>query len=111
MLKMNVKPFKQAFCEFYDCPPEDFLREAFLRSLYPRARPFGRLMSWFGAAEGLHLLAEAGTTTSAEELLDVIKQSELDVRERGRTLAYRLKFRVSGQRLVELNSRVRWKKS
>jgi len=109
MLKMNVKPFKQAFCDFYDCPPEDYLREAFLRTLYPRARPFGRLMFWFGATEGLHLVAEAGTTTSAEEMLDLINQSELDVRERGRTLAYRLKFRVSGQRLVELNSLVRRK--
>ena len=59
----------------------------------------------------MRLLNEAGMTTNEDEMLDVIKQSELDVRERGRTLAYRLKFRVSGQRLVELNSRVRQKKS
>ncbi len=107
---MNAKPFKQAFCEYYDCPPEDFLREAFLRTLYPRARPFGRLMFWFGATEGLHLLAEAGTTTSAEELLDAIQQNELDARERGLSLVWRWKFRVSGQRLVELNARVRRQK-
>ena len=108
---MNVKTFKQAFCEYYDCPPVNYPREAFLRSLYPRAHLFGRLMFWFGAGEGLRLLNEAGMTTNEDELLDVIKQSELDVRERGRTLAYRSKFRVSGQRLVELNSRVRQKKS
>lgn len=108
---MTVKSFKQAFCEYYDCPPENYLREAFLRTLYPRALPFGWLMFWFGAGEGLRLLSEAGTTTSEDELLDVIKQTELDVRERGRTLAYRWKFRISGKRLVRLNSRVRRQKS
>ena len=107
---MNAKPFKQAFCEYFDCPSEDFLREAFLRSLYRRARPFGRLMLWFGATEGLHLLDEAGATTGEEELLDVIKQSELDAIERGITRARRWKFRVSGQRLVELNTQIRSQK-
>ena len=108
---MNVKPFKQAFCEFFNCPPEDYLREAFLRTLYRRARPFGGLMLWFGATEGMQLLDEAGATTSTEDLLDVIRQSELDARERGLTKARRWKFRVSGQRLVELNARIRRQKN
>jgi len=108
---MNVKPFKQAFCEYFDCPPENYLREAFLRTLYRRARPFGRLMLWFGATEGMQLLDEAGTTTSTEDLLDVIRQSELDARERGLTRARRWKFRVSGQRLVEMNARIRRQKN
>lgn len=111
MLKMSVKPFKQAFCECFDCPPESYLREAFLRTLYPRAAPFGKLMLWFGATEGLQLLDEAGMSTSEEELLDIIRQNELDARERGLTLARRWKFRVSGQRLVELHKQVRSGKS
>ena len=108
---MPPKTFKQAFCEYFNCPPEDYLREAFLRTLYPRARPVGRLMLWFGATEGMQLLDEAGTTPSKEDLLDVIRQSELDARERGFTKARRWKFRVSGKRLVELNALIRCEKT
>ena len=108
---MTVKPFKQAFCEYFDCPPENYLREAFLRTLYPRARPLGKLLFWFRAADGLELLDEAATATSDDELLDIIEQNEIDARERGRTLLRRWKLRVSGKSLMKLNAQIRSKKT
>ena len=102
---MNVKPFKQAFCDYYKCPPEQYLRKAFLRSLHARARPIGWLLT--EQPECLEVLEEAGKTTSEEELRDVIEQFEYEVNVRRGKLTGRWKFRVSGQRLLELNARIR----
>ena len=100
-----MKPFKQAFCDYYKCPPEQYLRQAFLRSLHARARPIGWLL--IAQPESVELLDEAGKTTSEEELRDVIGQFEYQINVHGGIMARRLKLRVSGQRLLELNARIR----
>ena len=100
-----MQPFKQAFCDYYKCPPEQYLRKAFLRSLHASARPIGWLLT--EQPECLEVLEEAGKTTSEEELLDLIEQFEYQVKVHGGILARHLKLRVSGQRLLEINARIR----
>ncbi len=103
-----MKTFKQCFCEHFNCPPERYLREAFFRTLHPRARFIRWILYWWGTTDSLNLIHEAGDTTTEEELRDVIMQSKYDVQERGGgTLIHRWNLRVSGKLLIKLNHQVR----
>ena len=102
----NLKPFKEAFCEHFQCPPERFVREAFTRSLYPHARPFAWWLG-LGPERSLRLLEETGRTSSTGDLEDLINQYQYDVRVHGGIWERHWKFRVSGERLLELNAQIR----
>ena len=103
-----MKTFKQRFCEYYNCPPEHYLREAFFRTLHPRARPIRWLLYWCDPTESLILLHEAGESTTQEDLRDAILQHKYDAQELGGgTLSQRWKFCVSRKRLIALSIQLR----
>jgi hypothetical protein len=99
--------FRDAFCEYVGCRPENYVREALRRTLYPHAAKFGRLARCLCSRLCEQLLEDAGATTSGEELREVIRLYEYDVQLHGGFWTRRLKFRVSGQRLLDLYVEIR----
>ena len=102
-----MKTFKDAFCEYCQCPPEAYLRRALRLTLYPHAAVFAALLYWFGLPHAVQVLEQAGHTTDGDELKDVIDEYEYQLALYGGILARRFNVRVSGQRLLELHTRVR----
>jgi len=99
--------FRDAFCEHVGCRPEDYLREALRQTLHPHAALLGGLARRLCSPLCEQLLEDAGETTTGEELRDVIRLYEYDVHWHGGFWVRRLKFRVSGQRLLNLHGELR----
>ena len=99
--------FRDIFCGHVGCRPEDYMREALRRTLYPHAARFGCLARWLCSPLCERLIEDAGSTTSSEGLRDVIRLYEYDVHLCGGFWVRSLRFRVSGQRLLNLHAEVR----
>jgi len=97
--------FKEAFCQRFDCRPENFERELLKRCLYSHAKV---CWSFFDLAGGkpiriAHQFVELiGQIRTREELRDVIDEYREDIRPHGGFLVQTLKFRVSIEKLVAL---------
>ena len=102
-----MKRFKDLFCAYVHCAPEAYTREVLKRTLYPRAARLAGLGSWFCSPLCLGVIEEAGEAENSEELRDIIKLYEYDIQLHGGFWIRRLKFRVSGQRLLDLYGQVR----
>jgi hypothetical protein len=102
-----MKRFKDLLCDYLGCAPETYVREALRRTLYPHAARLGFLMFWFCSPLCLRVVEEAGATENGEALRDVVEDYEYALRLHGGFWLRRLKFRVSGQRLLNLYAEAR----
>ena len=102
----EVKTFAEAFCEQIGCKPEDYLREALKRCLYPWARILSVLPPFSVRVEDLELLEAAGGATSKEQVHELLRDYWVNLHLHGGILAKRYKLRVSGERLQKLFAQV-----
>lgn len=101
-----VKRFKDLFCDYVRCAPEAYEREALKRTLYPRAARLTAVAHWLCSPVCLRVIEEAGEVENSEDLRDVMRLYEYDIKAYGGFWLRRLKFRVSGRRLLDLYARV-----
>jgi hypothetical protein len=103
-----AKTFKEAFCERFNCPPEQYERRLFWRCLYRHALPLAALIHWLDTEfyrdvfrEDFDFIREIGTVKDED-----VFQVELDrfygrnVRDKG-WIRGTLLVRVSGKRLLK----------
>ena len=102
-----MKTFKEAFCEYYRCSSEAYLRRALRLALYPHVAPLADLFYWFGLPHALQVLDQAGKTTGEDDLKDAMEAYEYELGMYGGVLARRFNVRVSAQRLLHLHAHVR----
>lgn len=100
--EVSMKPFKETFCEFFKCSPKAFLWELLKRSLYPRARPFARLIYLARPTELFDLFERAGETRNGAELREAIHDYEFNTSFLRKTWTRRFRMRVSCRRLLDL---------
>ena len=101
--------FRQAFCQKYAVPDDDYTQKVFRLSLHLHARPLAKIISWVlphHFEEDFAAIQELATITD-------IRCFEPEVgRFRGRNqrsksfLRRHLKMRVSGRRLIKLKDSV-----
>jgi hypothetical protein len=104
-----AKPFKDAFCQRFRCPPDRYEAAAFRRCLFLHALPFAPLLQRLDPAffsEDLDLIREVGPMTDPE-----LFRSEINYFY-GRNLRDKswirnvLRMRISGNRLIRLKKRL-----
>jgi len=102
--------FKKAFCNFYRCSAEAYTRRVLFRAFYPHALPLAWLLYLVKTRSiqvAIQAIDQAGHVTTADEINYVINDyryqlrlSEVSPWVRG------WRIRISGQRLLNLFSRV-----
>ncbi len=101
---MWPKTFREAFCERFDCPPEEFERRVFWRCLYRRSLPLAWLVYLLNRSyflPDLQTIRQLGVSRSPEEFRGELEAFRYQYRTRGGILR-ELRVRVSGKRLVTL---------
>jgi hypothetical protein len=107
---VQTKTFAEAFCDCYNCPPEEFIKEVLFRCIYPHARRSMKFFYFLGtrtAREACALIDAAGNTRSKEELKDLVSLYHNDVKPLAGIFVRKFKIRVSCERLLMLHSQVR----
>src|SRR5690349_9000460 len=97
-----TKRFKESFCRHFNCAPENYVREAMDRTLHPHAAKLGPLMRLLCSLPCRRLLEEAGKATSLDDVQHAIQVYRADLKRNGGLWRRRFKFRISGQRLLNL---------
>jgi hypothetical protein len=101
--------FMTAFCQAYQCAPEQYKEKAFWLCLHRRAVPFARLLRFLSPRffdNDFALLEEAGKVIRYSELLAVINQFRQDCQVERRYLHDQLRLRVSGRRVCRVFARL-----
>jgi hypothetical protein len=104
------KTFAQAYCAYYNCPPEAFVDDALQRCVFPHARRWMTFFNLVGARTAMEACAfidTAGYTRSKEELKDLIGRYHSDIKPRGTIFIRKFKIRVSCERLLLLHAKIR----
>jgi|YNPBryantNP2012_1023418.scaffolds.fasta_scaffold03727_1 hypothetical protein len=99
------KTFKEAFCERYQCPPDQYLRRAFQKCLYRRAvflAPIIMLVSPAFFQVDMDVIERIGSARSWRELHAELKAFSINSRLRTRPLRSQFRLRVSGNRICKL---------
>ena len=106
---MSVRSFREAFCERFQCAPEQFERKALAKTLYPHAR----VVAWFfflidsDMRQGtLALMQRAGEARSVRDLAGAMDDYRSWVKMTQSLVMNQGKVRVSGTRLMELGAKV-----
>jgi hypothetical protein len=100
-----VKSFREAFCERFACPPEEFEKRVLRRALYRRSRPLSALLySWNPRFFDLDLrtIRQLGLARSSEEFRAEIDSFRFESRMQRGFLKRTLRLRISGKRLMRL---------
>jgi hypothetical protein len=97
--------FKQLFCSKHNCPEHNFSRQLLEMSLYPHARAWLRILSFFEVSSivvARQLIEEIGECTSPEEIDDAITEYQRRLNRDGGLLVHKLKLRISCGRLLNI---------
>jgi hypothetical protein len=102
---MWPRPFRQGYCQSFNCPPEAFETSVFWRCLHRRAFPLSALMYYLNRdffASDFQTIRQLGVAISFEEFAAEVDSFRNDNRRHGGFLRRNLRIRVSGRRLMEL---------
>ncbi len=101
--------FREAFCQYYHCAPEEFVVRATRKALPWRVRLLRPLIRFFKPdyfQPDFEFLERVGTARSWGEVHSAQGAFESNNRLRGGFARNRLKFRASGRRVTALIQRV-----
>lgn len=96
---------KSAYCQKYDCSPDQFEEKVFRKCLYPQARlvaSFIRLFSHRFFFYDFELLNSVGEASTLSEIVADIGAFRCNPRWQGGVLRRTLRIRISGKRLIAL---------
>ncbi len=99
------KTFKEAFCERYHCPSDQYLRRAFRKCLYRRAVLLAPIIMAVSPAffqVDMDVIERIGSARSWRELHAELKAFSINSRLRTRPLRSQFRLRVSGNRICKL---------
>lgn len=99
------KTFKEAFCERYRCPSDQYLRRAFRKCLYRRAALLAPIIMAVSPAffqVDMDVIERIGSARSWRELHAELKAFSINSRLRTRPLRSQFRLRVSGNRICKL---------
>ncbi|HOX02559.1 MAG TPA: hypothetical protein P5555_08615 [Candidatus Paceibacterota bacterium] len=104
-----MKTFREAFCDYYACPPKRFARKVFWIALPGYVRPLAAIVCLFHRRffrrdfEAIEILGDTRDTddftNETESLYDLSRFEQYFLRRR-------LKLRMSGRKLQALRRRV-----
>lgn len=103
------RTFREAFCDYYRCPPEEFVVRATRKSLRWRARLLRPLILFFNPEHfkpDFEFLEMLGSARSWKDVHAAMGAFESNNRLRGGFYRNRCKFRASGRRVAALITRV-----
>lgn len=101
--------FREAFCKYYDCVPEEFVVRATRRALHRRARLLKPLLLFFNPEyfkPDFELLERLGSARNWQQVHAALGAFESNNRLRGGVARNQLKLRASGRRVRALVERV-----
>lgn len=99
------KTFKEAFCERYRCPSDQYLRRAFRKCLYRRAVLLAPIIMAVSPAffqVDMDVIERIGSARSWRELHAELRAFSINSRLRTRPLRSQFRLRVSGNRICKL---------
>ncbi len=99
------KTLKEAFCERYKCPEDQYMRRAFRKCLYRRALPFARILTALSPEffqVDLDVIERMGSARNWRELHAELRAFSTNSRLRTRPLRSQFHIRVSGNRIRRL---------
>ena len=97
--------FREAFCQRFACPAEEFEKRVLWRGLYRRSLPLSALVySWNPRYFDLDVrtIRQLGLTRSSEEFRAEIDSFRFESRMQRGFLKRTLRLRISGKRLMQL---------